>query len=325
MAIRSLLLMMLVIAVRTPFLQPAAPPIWSGLKVGSHGAGTATLTRGKVVATMWYPSSGDGKPITVGYFAASISAFADEAGVDGLPADIISRYASRQLFARVNATRASGRFPLVVISQGNQQRPLHQAVLAEFLATHGFVVITATSTTVTSPMKSSDDVGPAAQREAEQLQMLVELGKTLPQVDRSRVFAAGHSFGARAALLLAMHDRTIARLISLDGGIGTAQSMDSYRRANWFARDRATVPILHFYEELDDFMAPDFTLLRSLPSASLTLRTVDGLHHPHFTTLGFASVLDPVLANAVHLESSAPAALNTVFTELLSFLVNRRP
>src|SRR5215207_5983841 len=166
MGVRSLLLVIFVVAVRTAILPPPAPPIWCGLKVGPHGAGTATVTRGNVVATMWYPSSGDGKPITVGHFAASVSSFADEAGVGGLPADIISRYASRQLFARADAPGAPGKFPLVVIAQGNQQRPLHQAVLAEFLSSHGFVVATAASTTVATPMRTADDVGPAAQREA---------------------------------------------------------------------------------------------------------------------------------------------------------------
>jgi dienelactone hydrolase len=272
---------------------------------------------------LWYPAAAGGAPFTVGQFATSPSSFADEAGVDGLPADVISRYASRPLFASAGAAKAPGRFPLVVISQGNQQRPLHQAVLAEFLASHGFVVISATSTTVTSPMKTADDVGPAAQREAEQLQALTDFGKSLSQVDGSRVSVVAHSFGARAALLLTMHDAATQTLVSLDGGIGTAQSMESFRRAKWFAVDRGTTRILHYYETADQFMTPEFTLLRSLPSRSLTLRKVDGLHHVHFTTLGFAAALDPALADAVHLEPNAVAALRATFDELLGFLQGR--
>jgi pimeloyl-ACP methyl ester carboxylesterase len=44
-------------------------------------------------------------------------------------------------------------------------------------------------------------------------------------VDGTRVFVLAHSFGARAALLFAMHDPSVAGLVSLDGGIGTAQSL----------------------------------------------------------------------------------------------------
>ena len=302
----------------------AAPPIWNGLTPGRYGAGISTVPVGSIQATLWYPAAAaEGKPFTVGQFATSPESFADEAGVDGLPSDVIDRYASRALFATSGAAKASGKFPLVVISQGNQQRPLHQAVLAEFLASHGFVVISATSTTVASPMKSEEDVGPAAQREAEQLQALADYAKTLAQVDGSRVSVVAHSFGARAALLLTMHDPAIKTLASLDGGIGTAQSMESFRRAKWFAGDRGTTSILHFYETADEFMTPDFTLLRSLPAKSLTLRKVDGLHHVHFTTLGFAAALDPPLARAVHLEPAAIPALRALFDELLSFLQDR--
>ena len=276
------------------------------------------------MATLWYPASAGGKPFTVGQFAKSRATFADEAGVDGLPAEIISRYASRRLVARVDATKIPGKFPLVLIAQGNQQRPLHQAVLGEFLASHGFVVLTATSSTVMFPMRTADDVGPAAQREAEQLKALLDLGRTLPQVDSSRIFVVAHSFGARAALLLAMHDKSIDAIVSLDGGIGTAQSIESYRRAAWFATDQATIPILHFYETADEFMTPDFTLVHSLASKSVTLRKVEGLHHVHFTTLGLAAVLDPALAKAVQLEAGAPRALESVFAELLSFLQDHR-
>jgi dienelactone hydrolase len=306
-------------------VQTAPPPIWNGLQAGPYPVGISAVERGSMKGTLWYPAEGEGKGLTIGALVTSAAAFADEAGVDGLPADVISRYASRQLLARADALRAPGKFPLVVIAQGNQQRSLHQAVLAEFLSSHGFVVVTTTSTTVGAPMRTADDVGPAAQREAEQLQALVSLGRALPEVDGSRVLVVAHSFGARAALLLAMHDPTIGALVSLDGGIGTAQSMESYRRASWFAKDRATLPILHFYETADEFMAPEFTLLRGLPSTSLTLRKAEGLHHVHFTTLGLAAVLDPVLAKAVQLESSAARALVGVFQELLSFLQTRPP
>jgi predicted dienelactone hydrolase len=157
-----------------------APPIWNGLQPGRYGAGVSVSTAGSLPITVWYPSSAAGKPVTLAGFVTSAASFADEAGVDGLPAEIITRYASQPLFATADAPAAAGRFPLVVVAQGNQQRPLHQAVLAEYLASHGFVVVTAISTTVTAPMKTAEDVGPAAQREAEQLEKLAAFGRTLP-------------------------------------------------------------------------------------------------------------------------------------------------
>jgi pimeloyl-ACP methyl ester carboxylesterase len=42
-----------------------------------------------------------------------------------------------------------------------------------------------------------------------------------------RMGVVGHSFGARAALLLAMLDPQVAAVVSLDGGIGTASGRAS--------------------------------------------------------------------------------------------------
>jgi dienelactone hydrolase len=169
-------------------------------------------------------------------------------------------------------------------------------------------------------MRSEEDVGSYAQRQAEQLHRAALLLDELGVADVSRSAAVGHSFGARAALLLAMEERKIKALVSLDGGIGTAQAIESFRRAAWFDAGRATVPILHFYETADPFMAPDFNFLRTLPLAELTLREVRGLHHVDFTTLGFGAAVDPRIRAATGMDPEGPASLRAVATELAAFL-----
>jgi hypothetical protein len=44
--------------------------------------------------------------------------------------------------------------------------------------------------------------------------------------------------------------------------------------------------VLHFYETADSFMAPDFTLLRELKGADVTVVRVPAMHHHHFADLG---------------------------------------
>ena len=143
-------------------------------------------------------------------------------------------------------------------------------------------------------MQSEADVPVAAQRQAEDL---LNIKRRLAQLgigDASRTAAIGHSLGARAALLLAMHDSSVKALVSLDGGIGTASAIDAFKRAPWFSLSRPVPPVLHMYESADPFMAPDFSLLRALRSPNLVLRELTGLHHVHFSTLGFQASRDGV-------------------------------
>jgi dienelactone hydrolase len=312
--------MKLLIALLIAAVSASTPALWSGLRPGPHQAGTATTRAGELTVTFWYPAASAGRAITLSHFTSSAAAFAEEAGVDGLPPDVIGRYAAHPMFATADAPPLERQFPLVLVAQGNQQRPLHQAVLAEFLASHGFIVATVESSTITHPMKTADDVGAAAQREAERLAIVLDIALARPEVDDRRIAMVGHSFGARAALLLAMHDRRIKALASLDGGIGTAQAIDSFKRAKWFAPDHPSIPLLHFYETADAFMAPDFTLLRSLPSRNLSLRRADPLHHVHFTTLGFGAAADAALGRVVGFEKNGAAGLRMLAGGLLRFL-----
>ena len=251
---------------------------------------------------------------------SSPAAFAAEADVEGMPQDILRRYGGQRVYASAGARAVAGRFPLVLFAQGNQQRPLHQAVLAEWLASHGFVVATAASTTIRSPMKTTADVGPAAQREAEQLKTIWQVMSSRSEVDARRVAVAGHSFGARAALLLAMREPALRALVSLDGGIGTATALESFRSAAWFSADAAVPPVLHLYETADAFMSPDFTLLESLRTRELRMRRVESLRHVHFTTLGFGAAADPPLAQLVRLEPGGRATLADLASAILDVL-----
>ena len=94
-----------------------------------------------------------------------------------------------------------------------------------------------------------------------------------------------------------MHDSSIKALVSLDGGIGTASAIDAFKRAPWFSLSRSLPPaLLHLFPSADPFMAPDFTLLRALHSPNLVLRELTGLHHLHFSTLGFQAAGDGSIA-----------------------------
>ena len=157
-------------------------------------------------------------------FTARASELKAELVSAGVREEAANAYLDAPLRSKWRARRSAGRFPLILIAQGNGQSAFDQAVLSEYFATHGFTVATTVSPTVAAPMRSEADVPVAAQRQAEDL---LNIKRRLAQLgigDASRNAAIGHSLGARGALLLAMHDSSVKALVSLDGGIGTGIS-----------------------------------------------------------------------------------------------------
>ncbi len=272
-----------------------------------------------VTASIWYPAVSGGTPLLLKEIEPAGEGLAPFMEKHGISRDAAERYAGARLLARRDAGARRGRFPVILIAQGNQEGAIDQAVLAEYLASHGYLVVTTPSPMRRTPMQADSEVGRAAERQALELGLALGVAGRRPAADLRRVGVLGHSFGARAALLVSMRDPRIAALVSLDGGIGTATAIGSFRGAPSFDSARAEVPILHFFEELDEFMRPDFTLLKSLPSRNLVLERVTDMHHIHFTTLGFGAATIPEIAQVTHAGPDEAQSLRRVAERSLAF------
>ena len=275
----------------------AAPPLWGGLAPGAYQVGYERLGRASGLVHVWYPARAPGTRLTVReYLQADTSrmlAFLASAKVSDATTKLLL---GRSLYASASAKALDGEFPLVLVAQGNGQDVFDQVVLCEYLASHGFVVATTPSPMIRTPMTNDNQVGQMAAIQATQLSIAIHTVSTAHKIDANRIGLVGHSFGARAALLLAMNNPKIKAIVSLDGGIGTATAAESFRKAPSFNSVTALPPLLHLYETLDDFMAPDFALIKSLRLQSVSLAPVEGMHHTHFTTYGSAVALFPDLA-----------------------------
>jgi len=213
--------------------------------------------------------------------------------------------------------------PLVLVAQANGNSASDQAVLCELLASHGFAVATSPSPTrIAGPMKGEEDITKTAEDQALDLAVLAKAARERPFVAKDRTMLVAHSFGARSALLYAMRDGAAA-LVSLDGGIGTKTGQDQLRKSRFFDPARAKLPILHIYEELDAFMAPDFSLLRSLRGADVRLVRASHLHHMHFTTVGESVGQFPALAQVTHADARTTQAWTDVANATVAFLKGR--
>ena len=220
-----------------------------------------------------------------------------------------------------DAAPVKGSFPLVLISQGDGQSAHDQAFLGESLARHGFVAATVPSASrISGPMKSEEEIAAKAEEQAGDLAYAALQVKTRADLEREGFAVVGHSFGARAALLLAMSDSSVRALVSLDGGVGAKTGRGRLERSSLFHAKAMTAPILHFYEDLDDFMAPDFELLDSLEGSRRFLVRAPDMHHVHFASVGPLSSRAPSLAAATRATDGTGKSVAAVESSTLTFL-----
>ena len=261
-----------------------------------------------IQVAIWYPSLAPGRhPVTYADYlriAAAETTVVDTAAlgqkaVDDYRAFLVSRGVSGDaadawLHAPMQAYRDAPHHstlsPLVLIAQGNGQSAADQAVLAEYLASWGYVVVTSPSQArITGKPTDESEVGIAVRDQFDDINLVDIYGRRRHDVRDGKIALLGHSFGARSVLLFAMREPTVRAVVSLDGGIGTATARQQFEGLQEFIPRTRMAPVLHLYEELDPEMAPDWGTLRKLTGTQVWIARTSDMHHHHFTSLGAAS------------------------------------
>ncbi|QSQ27852.1 dienelactone hydrolase family protein [Pyxidicoccus parkwayensis] len=315
---------------RPPLVAPApartAPALWGPLAPGNHDVGLRVMAvpPGKDAAdsrplqlTVWYPARGVASTSRLHYRdyvgltgseqqpESSEDADVSRAAVTryqklvtdmGLPTTAVSAWLNADVLAARGAAPAPGRFPLVLVAQGRFHSAHHQAVLAEYLASHGYIVATTPFPAHLAPPSENEDVLAIARGQARDIARALDAIKADTHVDASRIALVGHSFGARSALLFAREHPETSALVSLDGGIANRQGKEWLAGLTGFRPEDFRVPLLHLYQQGDATVVPDFDLVRSLHGADRWLVRITGLRHFDFTSIGAATTVAPELA-----------------------------
>ncbi|HEY6141791.1 MAG TPA: acyl-CoA thioester hydrolase/BAAT C-terminal domain-containing protein [Thermoanaerobaculia bacterium] len=300
--------------------QASSPALWAGLKAGPYAVGYVHFESGEPI-DVWYPAGAPGQPLTFAQYlggrAAGMRSFLKE---QGLPEESIARLLDASMFATREAVPAARPEALVLMAQGNGQDAADQAVLAEYIASHGYIVASVPSPMIRQPMTGQSQIGSFAERQADALEAAMRRVRRILPARRERVAVIGHSFGARAALLLAMRHPQIRALISLDGGIGTSTGVAEMRAAKSFRRTARLPATLHIYEDLDAFMKPNFAFLESLRARRLRIEKAKAMHHAHFTTYGFAAAVIPEFAKVTNAGPEIQVNVAMMARKVLRFL-----
>lgn len=187
------------------------------------------------------------------------------------------------VFATLNVPAAVGRFPVVIHHPGWGGSFDDNAVACEYLASHGYVVL---SSAYQAADSSILDIDGDLATSLEDLSFLLRYAATLPFVDLSKVAGMGHSYGAQAMLAWrAWPNSPVDAVVFLDSTVEyrPLDEFGSFKAA--LERNRnSTVPVLMFadrrrqprYESFDPY----------LPFAARYEAAVDGMDHNDFVSQG---------------------------------------
>ena len=156
--------------------------------------------------------------------------------------------------AFLNAPAAQGSFPLVVYSLGQNDHTLENIVLWEFLASHGYVVVTIPHIG-TSPLRFQLLVHDPLMYEAQarDLEFVIQQMHELPYVHSDKLALIGHSFGGIYSLLIAMRYMNINAVIGLDPTYMSQEPSFYYKfwEAPYYDAGHSKAPMLVLYKGIE--------------------------------------------------------------------------
>lgn len=257
------------------------------------------------------------------YADGGVERFAEPFLAAGISQSHMNSLLAERMYAQDDAPVSRDSFPLVLIAHGNGQNAIDQAVLSEYLASNGYVVVSVPSPMVSRPMRAMEEMAEFAELQADALGEAEAIARRFVKVRDGGAALVAHSFGARAALLYSMRRPSVWAIVSLDGGIGTRVGINELRAAPSFDAKARVPAVLHVYERLDSFMSPDFSLLTDLDVHRLTLQSTSSLHHSHFTTLGFLAARDSAVRRVTRAGTRISVEVSEVAASVREFLDRR--
>ncbi len=187
-----------------------------------------------------------------------------------------------------------GRFPVVIYAPSYQASSIENFALCEFLASHGYLVIS-------SPSRGTENrffeggTEKDMETQARDVEFLVkEVGK-LQNADFNRIATMGFSFGGMANMLAQMRNKNIKVIISLDGS--ERYQYTKLKKSPFFNPEKMDIPYMHLAQKeipervlkednINAELNQKFELYDSIVHSDAFQLKFHNLTHSHFSTLG---------------------------------------
>ena len=282
-----------------------------GLKVVEKNDETRFIDSGKtrpIQTVIWYPSNdtSKSKPFLYKDYISLIaheinfnnsSDSSKEAVIleyskllssNGISTKAIDNFLNSKMKAHENAEPAAGSFPCIIVAQGNYHPAINLSILCEYLASNGYYAASCPSPMrITKPLTDTSQIYQYALDQEKDMQFVYSELKEFKNVDAENLGVIGYSFGGRSTFLMLNDINNIKAYVSLDGGFADKIGkhwLDSVS----INIDNISAPILHFYQDIESYVIPDFTLINSLENSDRYLIKIKDMSHIFFSNLGMA-------------------------------------
>jgi tetratricopeptide (TPR) repeat protein len=188
--------------------------------------------------------------------------------------------------AYLDAPPAAGSFPVVLYFGGLDADINSNVILAEYLASHGYIVASISLVGPTDEQsfqsRTSDDLEASVRDMEFAWSVLAENSN----VDKTKLAVMGHSVGGIEAALFAMSNANVSAVIALDGTYGFAGLSSVLTQSYGYAPEKMRTAFLDLRRaqgaQGDEPL--DFTAVESFRHSDRTLITIRRMHHSDFTS-----------------------------------------
>ena len=185
-----------------------------------------------------------------------------------------------------DAPPADGRFPLVVYFPGaNDSQDLNVFVLAEYLATRGYVVASVSLLGMNEEKPDQPISATGIELGIRDGEFAWSLLRSQTFVDPEKLAAMGHSLGAIQSAALASRNANVSAVIGMDGTYGFAQGTKFLTGFYSYSPRNFSAALLDLRRDANQGRATlDLSPVEAMAFSDRTLITLDSMHHSDFTS-----------------------------------------
>jgi pimeloyl-ACP methyl ester carboxylesterase len=181
------------------------------------------------------------------------------------------------------ASPANGRFPLILYLGGLGADSTSNTVLAEFLASHGYVVATAPILGPTDRQTTQARTQPDMEITVRDLEYAWSMLRGRSNIDESKIAVIGHSLGGVEAIIFAMRNANVSVAVGLDATYGFADAAQVLTGFYGYEPQKMHATVLDLRRAAgEQGNTQDLRAVRGFHYADRYFVTVRKMHHSDF-------------------------------------------
>jgi dienelactone hydrolase len=199
-----------------------------------------------------------------------------------------------QTTAYANAEFGKEKYPVIVYTPSFQASSIENFALCEYLASHGFVVVSSPSRG-TETRWFTNNSAKEIETQARDVEFLMKEAGKFPIVDFDKIAIMGFSFGGLSNIIVQNRNDKVKAIVSLDGTERYQYGLLS--QSAFFDPQKIDVPYIHMAQKdipeivlredkIDAELNTKFQLYDSITNARSYRLKFQNLTHSYFSTLG---------------------------------------